>query len=227
MRVDLVDELFLQWPIVIGEASQSLKPQIQIRLFLIAANAIIVILDDVDETTHHLREEDNADEHENNTEEQLWNRDRVQITVANGRKSRQSKVANDHKLSEPVDLAVFLLESLGQALVVLGDDARDGNIRVGRAVLSITLISRPFYKHLVEVVERNKSVPILWDGIEVDNATDEEEPDAAEEVGDHDDDDDEPEDLHRVHHDILLLHAVGASAAVVVGFNRSLAAAWV
>ena len=60
---------------------------------------MIVILDNFDERTHNLREEDNTDEHEENSNEHLGYRDWEVVTISDGRKSGKGEVAYDNGLS--------------------------------------------------------------------------------------------------------------------------------
>ena len=82
VSVDLVDQLGLQWLVLFRKSSQSHDPVVQVRTLIVVAHSLVVVLDDLLEGVHDVREETDSSQHEEYGDYQLVCRNWVVVTVA-------------------------------------------------------------------------------------------------------------------------------------------------
>ena len=82
VSVDLVDQLGLQWLVLVRKSSQSHDPVVQVRTLIVVTHSLVIVLDDLLEGVHDVREETYSSQHEEYGDDQLVGRNRVVVTVA-------------------------------------------------------------------------------------------------------------------------------------------------
>ena len=100
MLIDLVDQLFRER--LVCKPCQQCHPVIKFRSFVFRAHSSVIVLNNLDEVSHNLREENNTNQHDDDTKKHLNHRDRIEVTITHSWKCGERKVANDNELSENI-----------------------------------------------------------------------------------------------------------------------------
>lgn len=71
VSVDLVDQLGLQRLVLVCKSSQSHDPVVKVRTLIVVTHSLVVVLDDLLEGIHDVREETDSSQHEEYGDYQL------------------------------------------------------------------------------------------------------------------------------------------------------------
>jgi hypothetical protein len=219
MTVNLVDEHGREW--FTRESGKKEGPIVEIGAVTVIAHSLVVVLNNLNERTHDLRETNDTNEHVADTDQDLVYRNRVVVTITNSGQRGQGKVANNNDLSENVRFTIYFVPRFvifDYCSSVLARVIFRSLIRI--AVRSVTLIRHAINKHLVKFVRRDKRVLLLNIIVGID-VFHEEPPEASNNIRDHKDNNDESENLVRVHHHVLSLDTVSTRGLIVVRFNET------
>jgi hypothetical protein len=170
---------------------------------------LVVGLDNVNEGSHDLGEENDSHQHENDSNQLLISRDGVVITVSNGGKGGKSKVADNDGLSHERLLAIRFYP-----LFVIAERVR----AVRNAVEVQALLC---LKQSIHLEKLNEGCTVLYIFLSVHEPR-QQPPEAANEVRYHENNDNEPEDLVGVHHNVETLESVSPGGILIVTFDDPL-----
>lgn len=215
MTINLVDEHGGKW--FAREPRQQQRPVVQVRAVTVVAHSLVVVLDDLNERTHNLREANNTDKHIANTDQNLVDRNGVVVAVANRGQCRQREIADDDDLGQDVVVTIHIVPRLAFFDFFKSVPAR---VVFVVAVVAVALIRHAVLEDLVKLVGRDERVLISDVVFRVD-ALHQEPPEAGNDVRDHEYNNDESENLVRVHHHVLSLDSVSTRRFVVVRLDKT------